>query len=176
MRAMAALMAALLATGCSRHPASDDNQMTSARLPDDLSALEVKARELYDAASRRDAQAKKLSALVGKAMATALTDPVSTHYAKLRFGRGGAVCGQFNARDPAGGYAGFKDFVLLPDHATVAASSFGNGISVDMFSPFAKAYAEHCATPNEARMYNLLKNAPESNEPPSEDTSGMNTM
>jgi hypothetical protein len=178
MRSTAVLMVVMIASACSRDSASDGNQMArTALVPDDLSGLELKARDLYDATSRRDAQARKLRALVGKAMATAQPDSFSTHYAKLRFGRGGAVCGQFNARDQVGGYAGFKDFVLLPNHATVVESTFGNGISVDMFSPFAKAYAEHCATAKEARMYNLLKNAPASTDlPPSGDASGMNTL
>jgi hypothetical protein len=168
----------MIASACSRDAAADGNRAARAeRAPDDLTALELKARELYDAASRRDAQAKKLGALVAKAMATALPDPFSIHYAKLRFGRGGAVCGLFNARDQSGGYAGFKDFVLLPDHRTIVASTFANGISVDMFSAFAKAYAEHCATPKEARLYNLLKTAPGgTDQPPPGDQAGMNGL
>jgi hypothetical protein len=178
MRATTALVAAMLVSGCARDPGSDGNGAGRiARLPDDLSPLEIKARELYDAASRRDAQAKKLNALVAKAMASSVPDAPSTRYAKLRFGRRGAVCGQFNAREQGGGYAGFKDFVILPDHATLVASTFANGIAVDMFSPFAKAYAEHCATAKEAQMYNLLKNAPSTSESsPPDAAAGMNSL
>jgi hypothetical protein len=44
-----------------------------------------------------------------------LNDPESARFRNSRPGRGGTVCGEYNAKNSMGGYVGFRAFIVFPD-------------------------------------------------------------
>jgi hypothetical protein len=94
-----------------------------------------------------------LTAKVRRAMEHYLFDPFSAQYRTIRSGRGGAVCGEYNAKNRLGAYTGFRDFVLSRDGRTIYASSYNDGVRNERYSSFAEAYINACATAAEASEY-----------------------
>ena len=87
-----------------------------------------------------------------------LFDPFTARFRGLRTGRGGALCGEVNAKNRMGAYVGFKDFVIGRDRSTVYLSSYNDGVESQMYGSFAEAYVNACATKAEENAYRLATN------------------
>jgi hypothetical protein len=103
--------------------------------------------------ARGERQARDLEARAKRALETYLRDPFSVRLRNLRAGRGGAICGQVNAKNAMGAYVGFKDFVVGRDGRRIWMSDYVDGIDSDLFSDFAEAYANACANASDRRRY-----------------------
>lgn len=135
-------------------------QAAAAPPPSDLSPLETKALAVFDAQKKAEHANEQLLAATKKTMAAYLFDPFSAHYRKLRAGRNGAICGQYNAKNRMGAYTGFRDFVIPRDRSTVYYSESSGGLTSDLYSAFSTAYVGSCATQAEVRLYNVLTSPP----------------
>ena len=85
-----------------------------------------------------------------------LFDPFSARFVNVRAGRTGAICGQYNARNRYGAYVGFKDFVVGQDGQTLYTSQHNDGVRSELFTSFAEAYLNACATSSEVAQYRRL--------------------
>lgn len=100
----------------------------------------------------RRAAASALSK-VKKAMETYLFDPGSATYTRMQRGRGGAVCGKYNAKNRYGAYVGYKDFVLTADGELFASDANG-GIETSSNTDYIEAYLKSCGTAAQKKRYN----------------------
>jgi hypothetical protein len=94
-------------------------------------------------------------------METYLIDPFSAQYRALRSGRAGSVCGQVNGKNRFGAYVGFRDFVLGRDGRTIWISGYSDGVESELYSSFAEAYVNVCASKSQVRRYKALTAPPE---------------
>lgn len=165
-----ALSTILIITAC-RVDASAENESANAVAqpvePHPLSALERSSQSLLRKA-RSEQQVEGLEARARSAFEDDLFDPFSARFRNLRSGRGGAICGQVNARNRMGAYVGFKAFVVGRDGRTTYTSASSDGIRTEWYSSFADAYLNACANAREAREYR-------SNTAPYYDDYSMNT-
>jgi hypothetical protein len=117
--------------------------------PAPLSDMERGAKSTLDKAKSAAGQ----EALIGKVKkALNLYDPFSAKFQRVRSGKQGAICGQYNAKNLNGAYVGFKDFVVFKDGGAVT-SLYNNGVRSDVSSSFAYAYVDHCASTAEKRAF-----------------------
>lgn len=114
----------------------------------------------YDTAKK---DSDKALALVKTAMESYLFDPVTAQYSYVKRGRGGAVCGRFNAKNRYGAYIGFRDFVLTSDGRIVSSNTVG-GISASSDSSYIQAYLDACATKTEIAAFRPTLDTPSSEE------------
>ncbi|HEX8525930.1 hypothetical protein [Allosphingosinicella sp.] len=98
-------------------------------------------------------QTRDLEDRAKRALESYLFDPFSMRVRSVRAGRNGAICGQVNAKNRMGAYVGFKDFVVSRDRQRIWMSSYNNGLAYDLFSDFAEAYANACASSADANRY-----------------------
>lgn len=120
-----------------------------------LTALESRAKASLEARARTELQTSQLEARAKKAMEAYLFDPFSARFRTLSAGRGGAVCGEYNAKNRLNAYTGFKDFVVSRDGKTIYASQYNDGVDTEMYTSFAEAYLNACATQAEVAEYRL---------------------
>ena len=123
------------------------------RAPLSLSSLELTANAAMLKRGKDLQQLERLESAVGEAMEEYLFDPYSVKFRNLRQGRGGAVCGQYNAKNRLGAYVGFRDFVLSKDGETVYASRYSDGVETELHTSFADAYLNACATKAEVNVH-----------------------
>jgi hypothetical protein len=122
-----------------------------------LSKLEGEADTSLQKAQQEEQQ-KALQGRAKTAMEGYLFDPFSAKFRNLRAGRGGALCGEVNAKNRMGAYVGFKDFVVGKDRSTVYMSNYSDGVRSEMNSSFADAYVNVCANDAEVKAYRLATN------------------
>lgn len=108
--------------------------------------MELTAKAALDKRVREQRALQALEKRVKTAMETYLLDPFSAQYRTLRSGRNGAVCGQVNGKNRFGNYVGFRDFVLGRDGKTIFMSNGSDGVSTELYSSFAEAYVNVCAS------------------------------
>jgi hypothetical protein len=157
------LVAALL-TSCGRAEGdASENRAPEAKVPRllALSKLEGEADSSLQKAQQEEQQ-KALQGRAKSAMEAYLFDPFSARFRNLRTGRGGALCGEVNAKNRMGAYVGFKDFVIGKDRSTVYMSNYSDGVRSEMHSSFADAYVNVCANDAEVKAYRLATNYYES--------------
>ena len=135
-----------------------------------ITALEEKAKSVFDKRREEAQQAAAMTSSVAKAMEVYLFDPASAQYRQLRTGRGGAVCGKYNAKNRYGAYVGFKDFVLSKDKETLYFSSHNDGVRSEWYGSFAEAYVNACANEKE-RKFHAAMTAPVPSVQPLQDES-----
>jgi hypothetical protein len=121
-----------------------------------LSPLELTAKSSLDKWSAAKTAIAALENRVKPAMDAYLFDPFSARYRELRVGRGGALCGQVNAKNRMGAYVGFKDFVLDDDGKSLFISRNSNGVATELYTDFAQAWVDACATKEERQRYAVL--------------------
>lgn len=117
-----------------------------------LSAFERSAVSTVQRA-RSEQAARDLEAKAKRAMQAYLFDPFSARFRNLRAGGGGAVCGQYNAKNRLGAYVGFRDFVVSRDGRQLWTSSYNDGVRSEMYGGFAEAYVNACASRAEATAH-----------------------
>lgn len=123
-------------------------------MPDlSLTMLELEAIEKLEVHRKEREAIEGLAKRVRSAMEEYLFDPFSAEYRKLRAGRNGAVCGQVNAKNRLGAYVGFRDFVVGKDGKTVYSSGHSDGVETELYSSFAEAYVNACASKVEANRH-----------------------
>jgi hypothetical protein len=156
MRRWAITAAGLLAS-CSEAAPEEPTPVANSAAP--LPPLSLTALERGAPATVRRArderETENLEARVRTAMEEYLFDPFSARFRSLRRGRGGAVCGEYNAKNRLGAYVGFKDFVLGRDGRTIYTSSYTDGVRTALFGSFAEAYLNVCATAEETRQHRI---------------------
>lgn len=150
-----------LLVGCNQQDGSQGKPAAAAEKAGSIAALSLTALELtaHTSMEKREAENQKieqLEAKSSKAMEAYLFDPYSVRFRSLRAGRGGAVCGQYNAKNRLGAYVGFRDFVIGKDGKTVYASRNSDGVETELYTSFADAYVNACATEAEANVYAAL--------------------
>jgi hypothetical protein len=151
----AAFVALALSTllGCSNQDAltnvTPNTSNTSDLAPLELSALEVRARNMVKKEAQESEKRGMLQKAIAPAMERDLFDPASAQYRALREGRNGAICGKVNARNRYGAYVGFKDFVLSKDRSDLEISAYNNGIRSFENNSFTYAYLASCASKKE---------------------------
>lgn len=52
-------------------------------------------------------------------LAAQLTDPESARFRSIVLDKSGAVCGEFNSKNRAGGYTGFRRFLVFGQHVLI---------------------------------------------------------
>jgi len=151
-RTIAAVLVLALIGGCqpsgedAKAPASS-RQLADAELS--LTPLELTAKAALEKLETERSAIAALEKRVKPSMDAYLLDPFSAQYRLLRSGRGGTVCGQVNAKNRMGAYVGFKDFVLARDGETLHVSKYSDGVKSEIYTAFADAYLEGCATKQE---------------------------
>lgn len=157
-----AIVSLLLSAGCQQAPDStisnNGQQADASTVPVALSALEVEARRVVATKSSERAQ-RALEGRARTALQGDLFDPFSARFANVRQGRNGAICGQYNARNRYGAYVGFRDFVVGRDRQTIYYSQNSDGVRSELFTSFAEAYLNACATGTEVAQYRRLTGA-----------------
>jgi hypothetical protein len=140
-----------------------------------LTPLELTAKASLDKRAADEAAVAALEKRVKPAMDVYLLDPFSAQYRQLRSGRNGAVCGQVNAKNRLGAYVGFKDFVLGRDGKAVYVSKYSDGVASEIYSSFADAYVNACATPQERQRHAAAVKSDEDYYYPSYDAASATT-
>jgi hypothetical protein len=161
----------LLVAACSRadEQANTAEAVHAPKPPADLSLLEVRAVEIFDAQKKEVHEQERLLNATKKTMASTLFDPFSAHYQKIRAGRNGAICGQVNGKNRMGAYIGFKDFVIPRDRSDVFINEAAGGFTGELYSAFTSAYIASCANQQEVRLYNILTVPPPTEPRPNDD-------
>ncbi|HEY0414566.1 MAG TPA: hypothetical protein VGD66_15640 [Allosphingosinicella sp.] len=119
----------------------------------ELSPLELRAKALRDEQEKSAKEENQALSRARKVLAQYLFDPFSAQYQRVRLGRKGAVCGQYNGKNRYGAYTGFKDFVVPKDADVVYASTSNDGLESEPSDTFAIAWLEYCASNTEARAW-----------------------
>ncbi|HEY0012385.1 MAG TPA: hypothetical protein VGB79_05975 [Allosphingosinicella sp.] len=142
---------------CSQEESNESGAAPAAAAAATIEPIALTAFERRGAATiaraRAQRQARDLEAKAKRALETYLFDPFSLRLRNLRSGRGGSVCGEVNAKNRMGAYVGFKDFVVGRDGRTIWMSNSNDGLASDLFSSFAEAYANACASAADTRRY-----------------------
>jgi hypothetical protein len=160
---LALAAAGLLLAGCGEAASEEEGgrPAQAARLKLSLTPLELTAKAALDKQMSAKAAVAALEKRVKPAMDVYLLDPFSAQYRQLRAGKGGAVCGQVNAKNRLGAYVGFKDFVLGRDGSTLYVSKSSDGVRTEIYSSFADAYVNACASKQEQQRHAALVMADE---------------
>jgi len=116
------------------------------------SAREEAARQVAEleaslaAAGKQDPEG--LNGRAHAALTGFLADPASARYFDVRSGSAGSICGQVDSKQPEGGWAGFRPFVVTPEGVGIISDTpqIGFGTPGDLFPDF---YIRYCATPEE---------------------------
>jgi hypothetical protein len=150
-----ALLVAVALLGACGEAASEEKGSNVVRPPLEPIALTMFEREAPATIRRvrNERAARDRDNRVKRALEPVLYDPFSLRLRNVRSGRNGATCGQVNAKNRLGAYVGFRDFVVGRDGQAVWVSDFNDGLTSDLFSGFAEAYANACASSSEARRY-----------------------
>jgi hypothetical protein len=140
---------------CSKPQSADSNASATLAVsqPGPVSIMESKAKALFDTRQKSAQESQRLLASAKKVLASYLFDPFSAQYRRVRSGRGGAVCGQYNAKNRMGAYTGFKDFVIPRGESLAYLSSAEGGFLAEPYSDFTRAYVASCATSDEVKLY-----------------------
>lgn len=146
---------AVLAAGCSGQDSKEAVKPEAPKLVLVVTPLELNAKDALEKRSRDKRAAEALEKRVKAAMEVVLIDPFSARYRTLRYGRGGAICGQVNGKNRLAGYVGFRDFVIGKDGKTVWMSEYSNGIDSELYGGFAEAYLNACASKSEAARHKV---------------------
>jgi len=149
----------LLLAGCDSDPAGDTAPASEAAVP--AAAVPAALSPAQQAAQNQEKAAQALAAI--------LADPKSARYSEVRAGAAGAVCGRIDAKQPDGGAAGPRPFVVTPEGVAVISPApqvmFDD--PDDMFPDF---YIRWCASPEELkRIGPRIAAAPPPEAPPAED-------
>ncbi len=94
-------------------------------------------------------------------METYLIDPYSAQYRSLRAGRSGSICGQVNGKNRFGAYVGYRDFVVGRDGKTIWMSNYADGVETELYSGFAEAFVNVCASKSQVRRYKAMTAPPD---------------
>jgi hypothetical protein len=153
---------ALVIAGCDSQRPDDQlkGDATKPALVLTATPLELGAKASLEKRQRDQQAAEALEKRVKNAMEIVLIDPFSAQFRALRSGRNGAVCGQVNGKNRMGAYVGFKDFVVGRDGTTVWISRNADGVETELYSSFAEAYVNACATKSQAARYKAATEVP----------------
>lgn len=143
----------ICACGREAEPAEPPVENRTADVAPQLSGLEQRAKAEFDKQAAEAEKANRMLATVTKAMETFLFDPGSAQYRQVRAGRGGAICGKYNAKNRLGAYVGFKDFVVSKDKTNVFFSQHNDGVRSELYGSFAEAYLNVCANSEEKKRH-----------------------
>lgn len=151
----------LALAGCNKQSTNEDSSSENSKKVASIPKLTLTALELtaHTAMESREAERQKLEQMesrASKAMESYLFDPYSVKFRSLRAGRGGAICGQYNAKNRLGAYVGFRDFVIGKDGKSIYASRNSDGVETELYTSFADAYVNACATKAEANLHAAL--------------------
>ena len=135
-------------------------------LPPTLIGNEAAIIADINAAAQTKAESSKAKSLAAAALQKVLFDPESVRFLDLRMGKGGAVCGKYNAKNRYGAYVGFRDFVVTSGGYSVTSDS-NNGIEGLQSNYFATAYLGACASAKERSDYLAATNHPADDSGPS---------
>jgi hypothetical protein len=135
-----------------------------------LTPLELTAKAALEKRAEELGALQKLEDRIRPAMEVYLFDPFSAEYRDLREGRNGAVCGLVNAKNRAGAYVGFKNFVVGRDGKTLYVSRYSDGVDSELYGSFADAYLNACASSEEKRRHTTATSYDDYEYPDEEDS------